>query len=227
MIAGLGNRDLGIPSDNIHLSKPIRLDTALRATAVNPILLCTDPKVLEFIAAATSANTLRAYDSDLAHFLAWCGSIPVEPTIVARYLATHAEGLSMATLARRIVAIRRAHVLAGLPDPTKTELVRLTTRGIRRRHGRPQRRVAPLKIEQLAEIVSRLGRTTQDVRDRALLLVGFAGAFRRSELTAIDCKWIERREQGFVVTLPRSKTDQEGRGRDVADRRRGAARSGL
>ena len=122
----------------------------------------------------------------------------------------------MATLARRIVAIRRAHVLAGLPDPTKTELVRLTFRGIRRLHGRPQRRVAPLKIEQLAEIVSRLGSATRDLRDRALLLVGFAGAFRRSELIAVDCKWIEQREQGIVITLPRSKTDQEGRGRDVA-----------
>jgi integrase len=204
-----------ITFDNFHLSKPIRADVQ-RAYAGDPRSLCTDPKVLEFIAAATSANTLRAYDSDLAHFLAWGGVIPADPTTVARYLAAHAESLTTATLSRRSVAIRRAHVLAGLPDPTKTELVRLTIRGVRRQHGRPQRRVAPLRLEHLTDIVSRLGYATRDLRDRALLLVGFAGAFRRSELTAVDCRWIERRERGIVIKLPRSKTDQEGRGRDVA-----------
>ena len=205
----------GITFDNFHLSKAIRADVQ-GTYAGDPLSLCTDPRVLEFIAAATSANTLRAYDSDLAHFLAWGGVIPANPTTVAQYLAAHAESLTMATLSRRIVAIRRVHVLAGLPDPTKTELVRLTIRGIRRLHGRPQHRVAPLKIEQLAEIVSRLGNTTRDIRDRAMLLIGFAGAFRRSELCSIDYQSIERTGQGVIVTLRRSKTDQEGRGRGVA-----------
>jgi site-specific recombinase XerD len=205
-----------ITRDNLHLSEPIPTAAIARAVVSNPLSLCTDPKVLEFIAAATSANTLRAYASDLAHFHAWGGSIPAEPVTVAQYLATHAENLSVATLARRLVAVRRAHVLGGFTDPAKTELVRLTIRGIRRRHGRPQRRVAPLKIDQLAEIVSRLGSATRDVRDRALLLVGFTGAFRRSELCAIDHQWIERAGQGVILTLRRSKTDQEGRGRSVA-----------
>ncbi len=216
MIGSIDSPPLGFTRDNIHLSKVTPADSVFRAAANNPISLCTDLKVLEFIAAATSANTLRAYDSDLAHFLAWGGVIPADPATMARYLAAHAESLTMATLARRIVAIRRAHVLGGVPDPTKTELVRLTIRGIRRRHGQPQHRVAPLKIEQLVKIVSRLGGETRDLRDRALLLVGFAGAFRRSELIAADCKWIKQGERGIVITLPRSKTDQEGRGRDVA-----------
>ena len=177
---------------------------------------CTDSEVRRYVEAATAKNTVRAYDSDLAHFLAWGGSIPVDPRIVAKYFAAHSNMLSVATLARRVIAIRRAHVLRDFPDPTKAELVRLTLRGVRRVHGRPQRRVAPLRLEHLADIVSRLRRTTRDLRDRALLLVGFAGAFRRSELTAVDCSWIERREQGIVITLPRCKTDQEGRGRDVA-----------
>ncbi|HUI22006.1 MAG TPA: site-specific integrase [Methylocella sp.] len=155
-----------ITRDNFHLSRPIPRDASGRIDTANPLSLCRDPKVLAFIAASTSANTLRAYESDLAHFLAWGGSIPAEPSAVAQYLAAHAASLSMATLSRRIIAIRRAHILEGLPDPTKTELVRLTTRGIRRCYGRPQRRAAPLKIEQLAEIVSRLGRATRDVRDR-------------------------------------------------------------
>jgi integrase len=208
-----------ITRDNIHLSPPIPLGvTRPRADAGIPLCFhdCTDPKVLEFLAAATASNTRRAYQSDLAHFLAWGGSIPAGPKIVAEYFAAHSNMLSVATLARRVIAIRRAHALGGLPDPTKSELVRLTLRGVRRLHGRPQRRVAPLRLEHLADIVSCLGSAPRDSRDRALLLVGFAGAFRRSELTAIDCKSIERREQGVVVTLPRSKTDQEGRGRTVA-----------
>ena len=206
-----------ITHDNIHLSKPISATPPAACAAVsNRISLCTDSEVRRYVEAATAKNTVRAYDSDLAHFLAWGGSIPVDPRIVAKYFAAHSNMLSVATLARRVIAIRRAHVLRDFPDPTKAELVRLTLRGVRRVHGRPQRRVAPLRLEHLADIVSRLRRTTRDLRDRALLLVGFAGAFRRSELTAVDCSWIERREQGIVITLPRCKTDQEGRGRDVA-----------
>jgi integrase len=214
-----GTAPTGITHDNIHLSPPIPLGvTRPRADDSIPLCFhdCTDPKVLEFLKAATASNTRRAYQSDLAHFLAWGGSIPAGPKIVAEYFAAHSNMLSVATLARRVIAIRRAHVLRNFPDPTKAELVRLTLRGVRRLHGRPQRRVAPLRLEHLADIVSRLGGAPRDSRDRALLLVGFAGAFRRSELIAVECKWIERREQGFVVTLPRSKTDQEGRGRHVA-----------
>jgi integrase len=76
--------------------------------------------------------------------------------------------------------------------------------------------VAALTKERLVAITSTLGDSPKDVRDRALLLLGFAGAFRRSELTAIDCKSIERRPDGIVVTIRKSKTDQERRGRDVA-----------
>ncbi len=209
----------GITFDNIHLSKPIFAGSqATRAADCNRALVhgCTDPKVIEFIIAATASNTHRAYQSDLAHFLAWGGSIPAGPDLVAEYLAAHAQTLAMATITRRVVAIRRCHALQGLPDPTNSELVRLTLRGARRLHGHPQQRVAPLRIEHLCAIVSVLGGSTRDVRDRALLLVGFAAAFRRSELSAVNCNWIERTERGIVLTLPRSKTDQEGRGRSVA-----------
>jgi integrase len=94
--------------------------------------------------------------------------------------------------------------------------VRLTFRGIRRAHGRPQRRAAALTSEQITAILASLGDSLRDVRDRALLLIGFAGAFRRSELSAVDCKWIERTASGLIITVPRSKTDQEGHSRQVA-----------
>jgi integrase len=208
-----------VTRDNIHLSKVIttpNLETGLAGVS-NPVapFNCTDPKVLEFIAAATAPNTRRAYQSDLRHFLAWGGHLPATPEQVARYLVDHAATLSMATLARRLAGIRAAHVERGFPDPTKGELIRLTFRGIRRRFGRPQRRVAPLTIEHLSAIISLLGNSMRDIRDRAILLVGFAGAFRRSELSTIQCNWITRSQQEVSIALHRTKTDQESKGRYV------------
>ncbi len=205
-----------ITPDNIHLSEPTPL-AAVTATPATPIgIACTDPMVLHFIEAATAPNTRRAYDSDLKHFLAWGGSFPASPDVVARYLAAHATTHAIATLGRRLVAIRRAHALQGLPDPVRSELVRLTFRGIRRAHGRPQRRAAALLAEEMAAIVASLGDSLRDCRDRALLLFGFAGAFRRSELSRIDCESIERTARAIVITIPKSKTDQEGQARHVA-----------
>jgi site-specific recombinase XerD len=214
----IANPSAPITHDNIHLSQPIERSSQPASGAVcNPLSLqsCTDPKILELIAAATASNTRRAYEHDLAHFLAWGGAVPGTSEAVAAYIAAHAKTLSAATLARRIVAIRRAHALQGFPDPTKAELVRLTVRGIRRLHGRPQPRVAPLKVEHLFGIASVLGGSIRDARDRALLFIGFASAFRRSELTAINCDWVKWSKQGIEITLPRSKTDQQGVGRSV------------
>ena len=208
----------GITHDNIHLSRPILPAPQIASDdncSKNSFAGCADPKILEFITAATAPNTRRAYQSDLRHFIASGGRIPASCEQVARYLADHAASLSMATLARRLAGIRAAHVERGFPDPTKSELIRLTFRGIRRRYGRPQRRVAPLRIEHLSALASVLGPTTREIRDRALLLVGFAGAFRRSELCSIQRNWITRTEKGLLVTLRRTKTDQESRGRNV------------
>jgi integrase len=177
---------------------------------------CDDPEVLRFVAAATSTNTRRAYQSDLAHFIAWGGTIPADAGTVARYLAHHASMLSPATLARRLVGIRRAHLDHGFHDPTGADLVRTVLRGIRRFRAQPQRRVAPLVAEELFAVCTGLGNSTRDIRDRALLLVGFAGAFRRSELVALDGEDVERSNTGMIITIRRSKTDQEGHGRIVS-----------
>jgi integrase len=130
-------------------------------------------------------------------------------------LAHHASLLTAATLARRLAGIAHAHIASGHPDPTKAELVRRTLRGIRRVHARPQRGAAPLMGEELRLICRSLGNSAKDARDSALLLFGFAGAFRRSELVAVDCSDVERGAGGLVVTIRRSKTDQEGRGRKI------------
>ncbi len=171
--------------------------------------------VRTYVHAATSDNTRRAYRSDLRHFLEWGGTVPASDVMVADYLARHAGLLSVATLARRVASISKAHAAGGLPSPARSELVRSTLRGIRRTHGQPQRRARPLTKEDLFSVLATTRDGPRDARDRALLLVGFAGAFRRSELVAIDCADVEPVKQGVVVHVHRSKTDQEGAGRKV------------
>ncbi len=171
--------------------------------------------VRTYVHAATSDNTRRAYRSDLRHFLEWGGTIPASDVMVADYLARHAGTLSVATLARRVASISRAHAARGLPSPARSELVRSTLRGIRRTHGQPQCRARPLTKEDLFSVLATIRDCHKGARDRALLLVGFAGAFRRSELVAINCADVEPVKQGVVVHVHRSKTDQEGAGRKV------------
>jgi integrase len=168
-----------------------------------------------YIREAISSNTRRAYNADLEHFAAWGGTIPCSPDVVAAYLAQHAHVFAVATLRRRVAAISTAHQARGLPNPAGTKVVQATMRGIARTHGKPQRRVKPLLLEDLMSIMASLGDGIRDARDRALLLVGFAGAFRRSELVSLDVADVEHVREGIVVTLARSKTDQEGEGRRI------------
>jgi integrase len=115
----------------------------------------------------------------------------------------------------RIAAIAKAHVAIGADDPTKAEIVKATMRGIRRSLGTAQREAKPILREDLFQMLERMGDDPKATRDKALLLVGFAGAFRRSELVGIDVADIEYVRQGLVVLLRRSKTDQQGRGRKI------------
>lgn len=174
-----------------------------------------DPLVRTYVHAAVSDNTRRAYRSDLRHFLDWGGDFPATDTMVADYLARHAGTLSVATLARRVASISKAHTAKGLPSPARSELVRSTLRGIKRAHGQSQRRVRPLTKEDLFAVLAVAGDGLKGTRDRAMLLIGFAGAFRRSELVAIDCIDIEHVKQGIVIHLRRSKTDQDSVGRKI------------
>ncbi len=114
----------GITFDNIHLSEVTHFggETTRASIYKKPAVQgCTDPKILEFIVAATASNTRRAYEGGLSHFLAWGGAIPAGAESVAEYIAAHAKTLSVATLARRIVAIRRAHALRRLTDKIVSE----------------------------------------------------------------------------------------------------------
>ena len=170
---------------------------------------------MRYVQAATAENTRRAYRGDVADFLAFGGCVPATPEQMAEYMTARAVVHAPATIMRRVVGIGRAHALQGHPDPSKSDLVRTVARGLRRMHGKPQRQAAPFLSEELMTASSR-DDGVKGLRDRALLLLGFAAALRRSELVGLDVEHLERVREGLVVNLVRSKTDQEGGGRRIA-----------
>ena len=169
-----------------------------------------------YLAQSQAENTRKAYRSDLEQFEVWGGTVPASPEQVATYLAESASYLAVSTLKRRVAALAWAHKDKGVADPTKSELVKRVLKGIERHHGVTQKQAAPLLLEQLERIVAGLGPSRKDHRDKALLLVGFYGAFRGSELLSLrveDCAF-ERDEA--LLFLRKSKTDQNARGRWIA-----------
>jgi integrase len=173
--------------------------------------------VASYAAAAQSNATTRAYDADSRHFKQHGGSIPATPTIVAEYLASFAGILAVSTLQHRLIAIHRAHTDIGLVSPVIDSLVKRTMQGIRRTHGVKQRRVTALVKDDLLEMIVHVDRhmPMRAARDKALILVGFAGAFRRSELVGLQYEDMKHYDSGVEFLIHRSKTDQEGAGRTV------------
>lgn len=177
-------------------------------------------KVREYIQASKAQSTTEGYRRDWRGFTAWCEirglqPLPANPETVAAYLADRAETLRTSTLRRHLAAIAAAHRTAGRDDPTKHVGVQATWQGIRRTKGVAPSGKAPAITEIIRRMVTALPGNVLGVRDRALILLGFAGAFRRSELVALDCEDIEATREGLVATLRRSKTDQEGVGRRI------------
>lgn len=171
--------------------------------------------VLAYVNAALADNTRRAYQQDLADFNKWGGIVPCTPETLATYIAGRATTLSPHTITRRVVGISRAHTSKGLSDPAKNDLVRAVLRGVRRNHGKPQRQVAPLLRQDLLTLLAHM-EGTKGIRDRAIVLLGFAAALRRSELVALDVCDLEFVNEGIVVHLRRSKVDKVGEGRKIA-----------
>jgi integrase len=171
-------------------------------------------------AAADAPSTLRAYAADLANFKAWCDAngfqaMPAAPETVGAYLAAAGLGYALPTLRRRVAAIARAHGIANRPLNTKHPAIRETLRGIARTHGEPARRSAALTTKEIKQLVEVCGDDLPGLRDRALLLLGFSGAFRRSELIGIDVGHIRPTPMGLRLLIPRSKTDGAGEGAEI------------
>jgi site-specific recombinase XerD len=173
-----------------------------------------------FALAEKAESTRRAYGTDFARFRAWCVArnacaLPAQPETVAAYLAAEASRAKPSTLNRRLAAIRYAHRLSGHPTPTADERLRAVMRGIRRSRGTAPQKKAPATAERLLAMLP-AGDTLVALRDRALLLLGFAGAFRRSELVALEREDIAEVPEGLRITIRRSKTDPEARSAVIA-----------
>jgi site-specific recombinase XerD len=166
--------------------------------------------------------TRRAYRSDFQIFRTWCDEkgacpLPCPSEVVAGFLAREVRrGVKSATLARRLAAIRYAHKLAGHPSPTASEVVKVTLRGIKRTLRTIPKRKAPATADKIVAMAMSTGSGSKGRRDRALLLLGFAGAFRRSELVALDVSDLQFCDGGLRVKIRHSKTDQNGQGATIA-----------
>jgi integrase len=144
-------------------------------------------------------------------------TLPASVETVCGYFASLADsGLKVSTIARRCAAITYAHRLGGFPPPTAAGPVKAVLRGIRRRIGVAVTRKAPATARAIAAMIKAIPGTPAGLRDRALLLLGFAAALRRSELVALDIGDIETVDDGVFVHVRRSKTDQEGVGDQIA-----------
>jgi len=209
---------------------------------LSPELKDLTGKALEYHDSALSENTREAYQRGWEDFRSFCRehgfeAAPATEQAVALYLSDRAEDLAPSTLSQRMAAIQHAHDERGLSSPTRSKAVQNVMRGIRRESDRSPEQAPPLLTEHIKEMVDALpgdgARPSEKAqggteawaawlrgkRDRALILTGFAGAFRRSELAGLRIGHIDSCPDGLLVTVPESKTDQEGEGQLVAIRR--------
>jgi integrase len=178
----------------------------------------------EFARNARASNTSRAYASDLRDFAAFCShhglvAFPATPQTVALYLADLSASKTVATLQRRMVAIAQLHKNAGLANPVADPHVRAIVQGIRRSKGTGQRKKAALTSEHLTKAILTSdaidASTLMGKRDKAILLLTFAMAGRRSEIAALNVEDLRYDAKGLVVIIRRSKTDQTGEGVEI------------
>src|SRR5579872_7258666 len=180
-------------------------------------------KTKKFVAAAKSPATLKAYRNDWRDFESWCHlhnlpSLPSTPDTIALYIADQASTRAVGTITHRLTSITKAHQAAGLKESPASSLnfiVGETLKGIRRVLGTHQQGKDPLLADDIRKIVGSAPDSVLGLRDRALVLTGFAGAFRRSELARICVSDLSFTPEGVVIDLRVSKTDQEGAGRKV------------
>ena len=166
-------------------------------------------------------NTLRAYKSDFKDFGAFCAkhglnSLPTEPKIVSIYLTHLSKHFKISTLRRRLVSIGMVHKLKGHYLDTKHPIIVENLMGIRRVKGSIQQGKKPILIKHLKLIINVINdqkiEEIKKLRDKTIILIGFSGGFRRSELISIDYEDLEIVPEGLKITIRRSKTDQFGEG---------------
>ena len=196
------------------MNRNLPIQTSSRETAS---LVRARQRAAHLVSRSKARNTVRAYQADWRDFQDWChhagrAPLPAAPDTVALYIATLAEGLKVSTIRRRLAAISKVHQYEGLETPTTHGIVADVLDGIKREIGYLQTGKTPLLTDDVLKMVSGQPETVAGARNRALLLIGFAGCLRRSELvglTLADCTFVD---QGVVLLIRRSKTDQHGEG---------------
>lgn len=190
-------------------------------------LITTRPAALAALEAARayaglsmSESTVRVYRIAWTHFADWCAGVgvsplPADPAHVGGYIASLATTHAPNTIAQRLAAIGQMHRFHELPWDQRAAPIATTRRGVLRVHGRAPKQAAAIGLDSIQALVATCDDSPAGVRDRALLLVGFAGAFRRSELVGLRVDDVTIAKGGMRVTVRRSKTDQEGRGAEV------------
>ena len=168
---------------------------------------------------ANAPATLRAYRSDWAHYAAWCAAmgfvpVPAEPSVVGAYLAS-LTGLAPTTIRRRLAALAKMHRFNDLPWNPAHRDIRGPLEGLLRTQGRPVSKAAPLTLDILRPLLATCDVSARGRRDRALLLFGFAGALRRSELVALQVEDVVEVAGGLRLRIRRGKTDQSGQGAEI------------
>jgi site-specific recombinase XerD len=200
---------------------PVLLTSLEPAPKPSGLLAQLDAAGRRYQRAARSESTWRAYRSDWADFVQWCSThgsapVPAAPETVAYYLTHLAEtGLRVSTIRRRLASISVVHQTSGHASPTRDRLVRDQMAGIARSIGVAQEVATPALTEDVRSMVAAMDHSPHGLRDRALILVGFAAALRRSEIAALDVADIRKVTEGIEVCIRRSKTDQIGAGEIV------------
>jgi site-specific recombinase XerD len=198
---------------------------AVTPAVISDTLMVAIRDAEKYAAMAASPNTARTFASDWRHFEAWCAregliAYPADPSTVAIYISSLAGTHKVATLQHRLTAINYYHRHHGDDRPygpasLKHAAIASVMKGLKREKGTRADAKSALTTEQLRAMVRSIEESPRGLRDRALLLIGFAGGFRRSELVALDVADVTDTEDGLKITIRRSKTDQEGQGRTL------------
>ena len=187
--------------------------------------LITDVKNLELetlknLRSSKASNTLRAYRSDYKNFAGFCFKngfkpMPSEPKVLSLYLTYLSKSSKFSTLKRRLASISVIHRISGHYIDVKHPIITENLMGIKRAKGSYQKSKKPILINELKSIIDVIDQDKNEknkLRNKALILVGFAGGFRRSELVAIEFEDVEFVSEGIKIFVKRSKTDQSGEG---------------
>lgn len=177
-------------------------------------------QTIENIKNSRTNNTLRAYRADFRDFEKFCNelsfkSVPATPKVVSLYITHLSNKTKFSTIKRRLASIKVFHNLSSNYIDLKHPIIVQNLSSIKRQIGTFQKAKKPISIDQLKKIVFEINKEKKDIeriRNKALILIGFSGAFRRSELVSIILQDLEFVEEGVKIFIRKSKTDQSGEG---------------